>query len=213
MSQLMIDTTEYLVKESGASIGYTQSDEISLVWRWDKVEEHSVFFDGRIQKMTSMLAAMGSTYFSINKHKYLPESHVAKSSLFDCRVWQVPNLTEAANVLLWREQDATRNSVSMAAYDAFSHKALHGLKCDEMREKLLTDKGIRWEDYPTFFKRGTYIKRSITKCKLTEADLKSLPPKHNAHKNPDMEFERNVIGQLEIEPLIKIPNKVEVLFG
>ncbi|KKL92895.1 hypothetical protein LCGC14_1880070, partial [marine sediment metagenome] len=57
MSEAMIDTTKYLVEETNALIGYSQSDEISLVWYSDSIDSQ-IFFDGKIQKMVSVLAAL-----------------------------------------------------------------------------------------------------------------------------------------------------------
>ena len=54
MSEIMSKTMAYLTQETQASIGYTQSDEISLVW-YSPNAKSQIFFDGRIQKMVSVL--------------------------------------------------------------------------------------------------------------------------------------------------------------
>jgi tRNA(His) 5'-end guanylyltransferase len=85
---------------------------------------------------------------------------VSGMAAFDARAFNVPNLDEAANALLWREIDATRNSVSMAARHYYSHKQLHGQgRADQM--DMLMAKGVNWNDYPAFFRRGTYLKRQL----------------------------------------------------
>jgi tRNA(His) 5'-end guanylyltransferase len=113
MSDLMIEVTKYLVEETNACMGYTQSDEISLVWYSDDIKSQ-IFMDGRIQKMTSILAAMASVRFNSLLPQYFPNK-VDKEPVLDCRVWSCPTLMEATNQLLWREQDAAKNSISMAA--------------------------------------------------------------------------------------------------
>ena len=124
--EAMQHLTEALVHTTNACIGYTQSDEISLVWHSEEYKSQ-IFMDGRIQKMVSLLAAECSTTFNmlVGSSMSLMEKTRHKRAIFDCRVWNVPNRVEAANVILWREQDATRNSIQMAAQAQFSHKQLH----------------------------------------------------------------------------------------
>jgi tRNA(His) guanylyltransferase len=125
LSALMIFTTKALVEEYNALLGYTQSDEISLVFYSDSLKSQ-LPYDGKIQKMVGDMAAYASLAFNRALPAYLPEKEESMPR-FDCRVWNVPNKVEAANTILWREIDATKNSVSMAARKYFSHKRLHGL--------------------------------------------------------------------------------------
>lgn len=211
LSRLMIETTKYLVKETNANFAYTQSDEITLAWYTDKVTS-SIYFDGRLFKMISDLASMCSVYFNRHLPNFIPE----KSELmprFDARVFNVPTLDEAVNCALWREQDATKNSITMAASEYFSHKFLHGKNGSEKQE-LLFQKGINFEEYPTHFKRGTYVQRQRVLSKFTTEELHRLPLKHNARKDPDMLIERWIVDEVELPPLSTIKNRVDVLiFG
>ena len=212
MSNLMMETTRYLVEETQANCGYTQSDEISLVFYSDSPES-LVWFDGRIQKMTSILAAKCSVFFNKKLPEYLPEKE-DKFPVFDCRVWTVPTLEEGANTLLWREMDATKNSISMAAQEYYSHKELMNKNSKEKQE-MLFQKKINWNDYPRFFKRGSFIQKSVVKKKLaemTEEELSILPEKHNARKNPNFEFERSIYQIIEMPPFVKVSNRVGVVF-
>jgi tRNA(His) 5'-end guanylyltransferase len=202
--------TTWLVDETNARIGYTQSDEISLVWHTTEFKSQ-IFFDGKQQKMCSILAAMCSVKFNELIKEYLPDK-ADVAPVFDCRVWNVPNLEEATNYLIWRQADATNNSVQMAARAVYSHKACMDKGVKELQE-MLHQKGINWNDYPAKFKRGTLIRRMKVCKKFTTEELDSLPPKHNAHKNPEVEFERTQTECLEIPQLTKIDNRVEVLFG
>ena len=124
LSDLMIDTATFLVRETNAAIGYTQSDEITLAWVPEEYDAQ-IFFDGRIQKMTSMLAALCSAHFNRRLPAFLPAEFAERLPVFDCRVWNVPTLEEAANTFLWRELDATKNSISMAARAYYDHAELH----------------------------------------------------------------------------------------
>ncbi len=209
LSRLMIEVTKHLVEHTGARVGYTQSDEISLLFQANSFAQQ-VFLDGRVQKMTSILAAMTTAKFNALLPEYVPE-RAGALALFDCRVWTVPSREEASNVFLWREQDATRNSIEMAGRRYYSHAELDHKNCAEMQE-LLFRKGINWNDYPAFFKRGTYIQRQVVRRPFSTEELESLPPLHAARQNPGLVIERNELRALELPPLGKVRNRVDVLF-
>lgn len=211
LSKLMVETTKYLVKETNANCGYTQSDEITLVW-YNESYESEIYFNGRLFKMISDLASMCSVFFNRELPNYLPEK-VDKMPRFDCRVFNVPNIEEATNAFLWREQDATKNSISMAAQSVYSHGELMNKSGSEKQEMLFI-KGINWNDYHDFFKRGTYIQRKRVMSKFTSTELSRLLDKHQAKLNPDLEIERWVVDVIDIPPLAKIKNRVNVIiFG
>jgi tRNA(His) guanylyltransferase len=208
MSRVMQETTRTLVSETNASVGYTQSDEISLAWYAE--EESQIFFDGRLQKMTSQLAALATLHFNRLIRESMPE-YAERLPTFDARVWNCPTLEEAANAFVWREMDATKNSISMAARSVYSHKALHGKNCSQMQE-MLFKQGINWNDYPDYFKRGTYFQRRKTTRRFTAAEVTSLPPRHQARANPDLLVERTDVVALEMPPILTVTNRVETFF-
>lgn len=233
LSKLFVDTTRFLIEETGAKIGYTQSDEITLCWYFEDFRSQ-LFFDGKIHKLNSVVASLTTGFFNDLVHSYPSkgggvridpedikyrkpdiEGGCKKRELafFDCRTWQVPNLDEATNVFLWREQDATRNSISMAAQSVYSHKELHEKSTKEMQE-MLHEKGINWNDYCDAFKKGTYLTRQKeTYIVDSEKELASPSEFMKALNNPKFqEFERTMIKELEIPKLGSIENRVEVLF-
>lgn len=211
LSMLMIELTKYLVKETNANCGYTQSDEITLMWYVDDPNS-SIYFNGRYFKMVSDLSAMASVFFNRKLSEYLPEKS-DKWPRFDCRVFNVPTLDEAVNTFLWREKDATKNSITMAASEFYSHNQLHK-KTGGEKQEMLFQKGINWNDYHTFFKRGSYVQRKRVFRKFTSDELDRLPKKHQARKNPDLMIERWVIDVIDLPPLMKVKNKVDVIvFG
>jgi tRNA(His) guanylyltransferase len=164
LSQLMIDTTKHLVKETNAKIGYTQSDEISLCWQQEEFKSE-VFFNRKIFKITSVLAAMTTSYFTLNGLNLpeIKERIERHCPTFDCRVFQMPNQTEVANMFLWREQDATKNAISMAARACLSHRELQGKSGPEMQEMMFQRQGINFNNYAPSFKRGTFVQRRLYK--------------------------------------------------
>jgi len=210
MSSLMKDTAKFLLERYNASLAYTQSDEITLVWVNFEADTKMIF-GAKVHKLTSLLAASASVYFCKNIPTAIPEkeSHFAE---FDCRIWNVPNLRKAAEAVLWREMDATRNSISMAAQTYFSHKELQGVGTKEMTSRLLEEKNITWANYPDFFKKGTYFTKHRVSRALTEKELEGLPEKHHARIDPAARYQRRIISELDIKPLLKVEDMVATLF-
>ena len=210
LSELMVGTTKFLVEQTNALIGYTQSDEISLCMYSDSPNSE-VYLGGRIQKLCSVLPSMATAYFNRYLGDVIPEK-VGKMAYFDCRVWNTPNLVEAANVFVWRELDATKNAISMAAQAYFSHSALQGKHSGEMQEMLFCVHDINFNDYPTSFKRGTYVRRVTRDIAYSTEEIDRLPPKHAARDNPTLTVRRSVVKRVELPKITSIANKVEVLF-
>lgn len=210
LNQLMIETTKFLAKETNALISYHQSDEITLIL-YSSDRSSAIYHDGKKQKILSKLTSKLANFFNTNRPKYLPNHNLIAD--FDCRIYQTPTLEDACAQLLWRENDATRNSISMVAQKEFSHSRLQNLNTDEMQELLFQEKGINWNDLPTKYKRGTYIRRVTTSKPFTIEELKDLPAKHAAHLNPDLVIERSVFSVVDMPIFNKIKNKVDVVFN
>ena len=110
-------TAVYLCQNiQGAKFAYTQSDEISIVLTDFDNLESDAWFDYNVQKMVSVSASMATAKFNqlrlfreVNNSDY-------KLATFDSRVFQVPSIDEMVNVMIWRQQDCTRNSISMAGH-------------------------------------------------------------------------------------------------
>lgn len=210
LQSLMVDLTAALVEETNARIGYTQSDEISLVL-YAPDPKSQLYFDGRIQKITSCLAGYAAAWFNRDVPGRIPEKAAGPLATFDCRVWNVPSIDEATNAVLWRELDATKNAVQMAAHHYYSHAELDNKHTGEMQE-MLWRKGVNFNDYPAAFKRGSYVRRVTRTGRFTAEEIAALPPMHDAARNPDAEFERSTVERVEFPPLSKVPNRVAVLF-
>jgi tRNA(His) 5'-end guanylyltransferase len=177
LSSMMRDTMLALVDHFQARVGYTQSDEISLVWYMPVNDPGEYMYDGRFQKYESLLAAFATAFFNKQLAKMLPEkAHLMP--LFDCRAWVVPTLIEAYNTILWRQQDAVKNAISMAAQSMFSHASLQGVPGYAMQERMWTEKQVNFNDYPAFFKRGIFGRRVNIQKQLTADDLAKIPPAH-----------------------------------
>lgn len=153
LMKLMAATTLYLCENiEGCVFGYTQSDEISLLIRDDRNIDSCPWFDKRIQKIVSVSAAMATYYFTVNNpfEKKLP-------AFFDSRVFSVPG-EDLRNYFIWRQNDASKNSLSMLARSLYSHNELIG-KTREALMDLCWEKGHNWNDLATSKKRGCAVYR------------------------------------------------------
>ena len=167
----MQETTKYLCEHiQGCVFGYTQSDEITLILvDYDRLET-CAWFDYEVQKLCSVSASMATMAFNqifykkVHEYNSNPSSSgvqanwylaaLEKGAMFDARCFNIPK-EEVTNLIYWRQLDATRNSVQMAGRAVYSHKELYGLSCNKIQNKLLTEKNINWNDYPTVCKRGS----------------------------------------------------------
>ena len=173
----MQETMKYLCENiQGCVLGYTQSDEISLVLVDYAELTTDAWFGNNLQKMCSVSASMTTLAFNkaftrnISKQSkrlytehleekdasYIESLEIAmnKGAMFDSRVFTIPK-EEVCNYMIWRQQDATRNSIQSVGQANFSQKELHGQSCNNIQDMLMTQKGINWNDYATTLKRGS----------------------------------------------------------
>ena len=170
----MQETMKYLCENiQGCVLGYHQSDEISLVL----VDYHKLtsnaWFDYEVQKICSIAASMATVAFNkifeqncIEYSQVVPNTELGrkvmdvyskaseKGAMFDARCFNIPK-EEVTNYIYWRQLDATRNSIQMVGQANFSHKELHGKSCNQIQDMLMTQKGVNWNDYPIYQKRGS----------------------------------------------------------
>lgn len=203
--QAMIETTKFLVEETNAKIGYTQSDEITLVL-WNEDHAAEPLFGGKFFKLTSVLASLATAKFNSLLPTLVP-SKGGTLATFDARVFPVPNLEEAANLVLWRWLDARKNSISMAAQAVFSHNELT-YKDGPAKLAMLAMKGVVWDDYPSRVKWGSFIQRKTVSRRLTPEELDKIPEKHR----PTGPVIRSACVVLDLPPLLEIANRSDVLF-
>ena len=151
----MQNTMEYLVEYiQGARLGYTQSDEISiLLCDYDRLETDA-WFDYQIQKICSVAASMATAMFN----SAFTGKFTNQFAMFDCRAFNIPQ-EEVSNYFLWRYQDWARNSISMVAQSMFSHRELQGKSCKVM-SKMIDEEGWKWEQYPAAYMHGTFFMKS-----------------------------------------------------
>jgi len=150
---------------------YTQSDEISFLLKdWTKIETEQ-WFKGDVQKISSVAASMATALFNVGWHKHFVEPY--SPALFDARVFNIP-IKEVNNYFIWRQQDATRNSIQFIARKHFSHKQLIGKNNNEIQEMLWKEFDCNWNDYLPWKKRGAAIIRYQSDSNETKPTLQMV---------------------------------------
>lgn len=181
----MQGTMKYLCENiQGCVLGYTQSDEITLILVDYKKLTSSAWFDYEVQKICSIAASMATMafnkFFADNVEKEIlsnsdKEGNVVddnleiihinhvhamrKGAMFDARCFNIPK-EEVTNLVYWRQLDASRNSIQMVGQANFSHKELQNKSCNDIQGMLMTQKGINWNDLPIYQKRGSCCVRN-----------------------------------------------------
>ncbi len=149
-----------------AVLAYTQSDEISILLKdWSTLTTDQ-WFGGNLQKIASTSAAMASAYFNfLLNHEFRGHQQfedpvptcIPEIPLFDARVYNIPD-KEVNNYFIWRQQDATRNSINMLARYYFSQKELHGKNVGAVQDMLMLERGVNWNNIETWKKRGSCVR-------------------------------------------------------
>lgn len=181
----MQETMKYLCENiQGCVLGYTQSNEITLILVDYKKLTSSAWFDYEVQKICSIAASMATMAFNNIFSKYVNEfdlelayndngidteenrklweiykKAINKGAMFDARCFNIPK-EEITNLVYWRQLDASRNSIQMVGQANFSHKELQNKSCNDIQDMLMTQKGINWNDLPTYQKRGSCCVRN-----------------------------------------------------
>ena len=181
-------TMKYLCENiQGCKLGYTQSDEITLVLTDYDTLTTDAWFDYNVQKICSVSASMATMAFNkylrgftdkylksnafvnhyweedVEKYADTLDNAIEKGAMFDSRCFNIP-VEEVTNCLIWRQQDATRNAIQMLGQCNFSHKELQKKSCNDIQDMLIAQKGINFNDMPTEFKRGVCCIRNRQVC-------------------------------------------------
>ena len=188
-------TMKYLCENiQGCKLGYTQSDEITLLLTDYDTLTTSAWFDYNVQKICSVSASMATMAFNkffrqcvsdycdsmmalqdfdLVKDKYFDTLYdKLEIAMFDSRCFNIPE-EEVTNCFIWRQQDATRNAIQMLGQCNFSHKELHGKSCNDIQDMLMLQKGINFNDMPTEFKSGVCCVKEVHQD--PDVDIKDGP--------------------------------------
>lgn len=169
----------------GCAGGYVQSDEISLLLIDYNTITTDAWFDYNLQKITSLAAARATMTFNrlVNElvadfassgyansqfegcedeeadcwRKYNLWFSKQNRAIFDARAFNIPK-EEVTNYFIWRQKDATRNSIQAMGQAYFSHKELEYKSQTDIQE-MLFQKNMNWNNCSTVEKRGSFVRR------------------------------------------------------
>lgn len=169
-------TTQNLVQRTAATVGFCQSDEITLVLGPAKDgDSKNHFYGGRTQKIASVLASFATTRFNScmqfnqfyqSEHDYDDDNNyyygweAYDPGFFDARVFSVPDWETVAQVLSWRLFDCRRNALHSIAQANFNHKSIVGKPLKDLIDRLLKEKNIdAYKEYPKENVFGCFVKK------------------------------------------------------
>lgn len=200
----MQDTMKYLCENiQGCVFGYTQSDEITLILIDYQKLETSAWFDYEVQKMCSIASSMATMIFnkeftrmannyidntmeawniSDDEKKYMNtlDKAIEKGAMFDARCFNIPK-EEVCNLIYWRQQDATRNSIQMVGRAYFSHKELNNKNCDDIQEMLWSTYKVNWDKFPVSCKRGSACVKNEDNKWVVDTNMPILTGKYRKY--------------------------------
>lgn len=206
MAEAMQETTRGLVKAFGAAIGYTQSDEISLVL-WEPAPESELAHGGKFQKLVSRTASRATALFYQAAMARGLDGFVARQfPEFDARAFPV-SLDDAAKAILWRMIDARKNAIQMVAQAHFSPKQLHG-KHGDAQLAMLREIGVEFDAFSAYFREGTLFRRETALREMTADELAGIPEKYR----PTGAIERTDIVPIWPHPDLRGPDRASNLF-
>lgn len=202
MTSAMQKTANALCKEFGCSLVETHSDEISLGW----TDVSKAPFDGEYFKLVSNMASYAGVMFFHNIAQHIPDK-IANGNFpsFDCRVFQVPDMMELANLFVWRQNDCMRGCLNQYAQLCFSHKQLQG-KSGKERLQMCLDAGHDYENRVNYvFKYGYFCNRQTYEGEI--------PEEFRKEGQPTTVIRSKIAQKVVMFPLSKCSNKIEFLFG
>lgn len=163
----------------GCKLGYTQSDEITLLLTDDDTIETQAWFGKNLQKIVSVCASMATYFFNKNVELIcrataenlapLRNAFENRMACFDARAFVLPR-EEVLNIFEWREQDCLRNAVESAGQTYFSHGQLMGKTCKEIKEMLANFRGINFDAYPAWYRRGVCARKMAQEVPTPEGE-------------------------------------------
>jgi len=146
----MVETVAHLMN-CGFRItyGYTQSDEISLLFHRDEES-----YGRNTRKYVSVIAGEASAKFSLL---------LGAIAVFDCRVAELPTVDAVVDYFRWRSEDANRNTLNAHCYWALRDQGLSAqeaarqlvcMSAARMYALLMHAKNLKFGDLPSWQRRG-----------------------------------------------------------
>jgi tRNA(His) guanylyltransferase len=143
----------------GSLFGYQHNDEIVIVARNDYTNETNPWYDNKLQKICSVTSAIATSHFN----RYASGIHldVSGDPIFTSQIFTTPNVGEAVNTLVYKQQQNFHTSIQFACVYELIKKhdkntirdMLSGLSVEDKID-LLSQEGTDFNAYPLSFRRG-----------------------------------------------------------
>lgn len=162
LSECLLSTTLRLCNEvDGAIFAYQFNDEIILIVRNDQNTDTAPWHDNKLQSICSATSSIATLHFN-NCAKAI-ELNLVGEPIFRSHVFVVPNILEAINTLIYKQQQNFYSSMQFACfyellkkYDKHHIKEmLNGLSVDEKNDILYQECEIDFNSYHSSFRRGS----------------------------------------------------------
>lgn len=175
--ECILSTTLKLCTEiEGALFAYQHNDEIIIISRNDQTPETAPWYDNKYQKICSVTSSIATLHF--NNCANAINLDMIGDSIFTSKVFVVPNIMEAINTMIYKQQFNFHSSIQNACFyellkrhDKHTIKdMLSGLNVDEKIELLQQECEVNFNEYPHSFRRGSACYRVP---KATEHGMKT----------------------------------------
>lgn len=176
-AECILSTTLRLCSEiDGALFAYQHNDEIVILARNDQNPDTSAWYDNKLQKICSVTASIATLHFDKCANKI--DLNLTAEPVFTSKVFVVPNIMEAVNTMIYKQQQNFYTSIQSACfyellkkYDKNNIKEmLNGLNFDDKVDLLNQECEVDFNDYPTSFRRGAACYKVP---KITEGSMKN----------------------------------------
>lgn len=167
IAECMCSTLLRLTQEvDGAIFGYSFNDEMVIIARNDQNLDTAPWYDNDIQKISSIVSSISTLHF--NNYANSLDLNLMGEPVFTTNVFAVPNIMEAINVMVSKQQQAFQSAIHFAClyellkkYDKNDIKEmLSGTGQDEKIQLLQQECGVDFNEYPLAFRRGVACYRA-----------------------------------------------------
>lgn len=147
---------------------YVQSDEINI---HIDAECFGGWMNGRIQKISSIIAGFASSYFTYLYFMNMGIQEEFEPIVFDCRVWNVDSNDDVKDWFVYRNVDCVRNSKQQFAQSYIPRKEIQFKNVDQQIQMVDDLKDIKWTNLPEGIKYGRLIKKVMREYHDNKYDI------------------------------------------
>lgn len=208
--QAMTDAATAVCADLKCTFAYTESDEITFVFKSKPTDGYQHVFGGKVAKLLSTCAALTSVAFYKAISTACPALDLGMPH-FDARLVDVIDRqlsdSRLMRAVVWRQNDAIRNSISMVAQSMFSHSQLQGVgsaaKLAMIEDYCGKTGAISWLQHSSRCTKGTFVYLKATEREFTPEELNAIP--EHCRPDPGTRFVRTSQAITSRERLCTVP--------